>query len=636
MNPQFLIAKLAANATETSWSQAYSTLNFYVALSVSTSEPSDTPLAQIGKEVLEKLQREYFSLDEKSLESIKVAVENTVATISSVTYSLVLVTNTANTLLIITAEEGSVAIKRGEKLGIIAKGQKGSILSFSGPINHQDLIVVQTADFSQKIPSTTLASLLDSQNVTDLSENIAPHLHSEASGGEAGIILLYTNPETAPESSSELAASDENEVLSESPVQSDLPTDDLDDTEEITEPKINRSAEKEEDLASHETKTQSKEEPNKTSPFPFLPTTNFITKLKEKRKAILGILILVLLIGFIGTLFFRNRTETSAQNGEAINQALVAAQSDFDEGVALEPLNRPLALDKFTSAEKLLTDTKNKYPTDPETQQVNALLSKVEQKLSGFSSGTKVENGKKIISSSDIDLDMLQTVSIKDDVLFVTDKSTSLVTLSSSGEVEETHNIDSSTIIDSTAPNGEFAFVLTSSGVVRVNLESGDTNELFELSKARQAIKIFGSNVYLLNTAENMVEKYAPSSYSATDYLTEPLTKKGTDLAIDGSVYVLSDDGNVEKFTRGTKDSFSVSALQGKIGKKAFIYTEEGFSNIYVLDTSNQRILFIAQNGEVKQEYSWEILKDAIDFAVDEENKTIYVITSKDLFQFTW
>jgi hypothetical protein len=616
MNPQFLIAKLAANATDTSWSQAYSTLNFYVALSVSSTETTTDPLAQIGKETLEKLQREYFSLDEKTLDSIKLAVENTISSVDkSLTYSLVLVTNTADTLLIITAEEGSVLIKRGDKLGVIAQGQKGSVLSFSGPLKHHDIVVVQTTDFSRKISKNVISESLNTTDVTDISENIAPLIHSGASGGEAAIILLYTDPEMdspLPEEEENTLEKKEEIPLDEKPVESKKFEEEVNDV------------------------TPAKTDSQRSSIFPLTPDVNLITKLKEKRKMILGLAILLLIIGLVGTLYFRSRQETSAENSVAITQALTTAQSEYDEGVALEPLNRPLAIDKFNSAQKILTDTKNKYPNDPETEQVTSLLSKVEQKLSEFSSGTKVENGEKLASSSDLELDSINSISVKGGTLFVTNKSNTLVTLSESGEIEETHELDSSTIIDATAANSEFAFVLTNSGVLRVNLKNGTENELFELDSARQAVEIYGSNIYLLNSSDNMVEKYAPSAYAATDYLTESLTKRANGLSIDGSVFVLYEDGTIEKFTRGAKDSFALSALQGKIGKKSYLYTEEDFTNVYILDTGNQRLLAVSQTGEVKQEFSWDIFKNANDFAVDEKNKIIYISTPQDIYSFTF
>lgn len=624
MNPQFLIAKLAANASDTSWSQAYSTLNFYVALSVSATEPTEKPLAQIGKELLERLQREYFSLDEKTLDSIKQAVESTVESAEpNITHSLILVTNNADTLYIITSGLGTVAIKRKEKLGIIAKGAQGSVLSFSGPLHHQDLIVIQTSDFAEKIPNATLIESLDSLNVTDISENLAPHLHNSPSGGEAAILLLYTNPEVVAAPAEE---SDEDEIVEESENESE--TQDITPTDEPEEkPSHHLSAPLFDD------DTDDKKSQN--SRF-FIPSpANLLGTLRERKKMIVGIIILILLIGLIGSIFLRTRQEESAQNGEAITQAVASAQSEYEEGEALEPLNRPLALEKYTSAQKILTDTKNSFPDDPELEQVNALLVKVEQKLSEFSGGTKVENGEKLVTSSALELDEIYTVSIKGGTLFATDKSSNLSTITEDGELDENFKTDATTIIDTSA-NSEFAFLLTNSGVLRVDLGSGDENELFELDSARQSIDVFGSNIYLAHSGDKMVEKYAPSSYAASDYLIAELPATPISMSIDGSVYVLYDNGKVGKFTRGADDGFNITGIQGTIGKKAFIYTEEEFTNLYVLDTTNQRLLITAKNGEVKQEFSWDVFKNATDFAVDESAKTVYVATPNDLYTFSF
>lgn len=621
MNPQFLIAKLAANASDTAWSQAYSTLNFYVSLSVSSEQPTDEPLAQIGKELLERLQREYFSLDEKSLESIKQAVQTTVdSTKSDITYSLILVTNNAHTLYIVTAGEGSVAIKRNGKFGIIAQGKLNTVLSFSGPLKNHDLVVVQTSDFTKTIPASVLAQSLDSLNVTDISENLAPHLHSTASGGEAAIILLYTDPEVAL---SEDEDSKDQDSKEESTHKQEFPSEDSNTNDE--KPKV---------LAADPVSDE-KEETTPEKRFPLPSPTSFIATLTAKRKMLLGIVILLLIIGLIGSIFWKNREQKSAQNGEAIAQAIASAQAEYEEGEALEPLNRPLALEKYNTAQKTLVDTKNKFPNDSEIDKLNSLLTKVEQKLSEFSAGKKVENGKKLASASDLDLDEIRTVSIKGGTLFVTNKTNMLTTLTNDGKADETFETEASTIIDVSA-NDNFAFLLTNSGVLRVDLGSGNETELFDLDSARQLIDVFGSNVYLASASDKMVEKYAPSRYSASNYLTNKLPASPISMTIDGSVYVLYDNGKIGKFTRGADDSFNVTGLQGSIGKKSVIYTEEDFTHLYALDTGNQRLLMIAKNGEVKQEFSWDVFKNATDLAVDEANKTVYIATPSDLYSFTY
>ena len=71
MAQNILLSKIVANPTDTTWSQAYSTLNLYIVLSI-RSESTESGIVTSGKELLEKIQREYFSLDEKSIVNISV------------------------------------------------------------------------------------------------------------------------------------------------------------------------------------------------------------------------------------------------------------------------------------------------------------------------------------------------------------------------------------------------------------------------------------------------------------------------------------------------------------------------------------------------------------------------------------
>ena len=61
-------------------------------------------------------------------------------------------------------------------------------------------------------------------------------------------------------------------------------------------------------------------------------------------------------------------------------------------------------------------------------------------------------------------------------------------------------------------------------------------------------------------------------------------------MTIDASVWIL-DSGKVRKFTKGKEDSFTVSGLTKDIGPSSQITTGIDYSNIYILDPSNNRII---------------------------------------------
>lgn len=647
MNAQFLIAKLAATANDTAWAQAYSTLNFYVVLSISVSEKHDKSVAQIGKETLEKLQREYFSLDEKTLENIKKAVQIVIDSIDKeASYSLVLATNIAETLYIVTASVGQVVIQRQGKLGIIAKGETESIIGFSGALQDGDIAIIQTGEFAHKISLEELKPLITSPNVTEISENIAPLLQSDANGAEAVILLQYVTPEEIPmetpiiddgeESMPDTDEQNSEPVVSEPKVTESVMGDDNVD-EDVKQPEKSVEDPKIEERNTHkdafilspdEIESETKK---RTRPSP-LTILSFVTG----HKKLLLLAGIVILIGVLaGSILTQSTRKENLEAQQAINQAVENANLEYEEGLALEDLNRPLALEKFTGAQKILQDTKAKYSDHDDISKLNELLSKVDQKVGGVTSGKKVENAKSILTAKDAKLQNFKSLTLKDGTFAIADTDGTIVMLSEDGDVTDTYSIDAEDLIALNA-NSESVFALFRNSIVRVDASTGEDTELTELDDALQDIDVFGSNVYTVNSGTNEIEKRAPSGYGAASYVQEELAQKPISLAIDGSVYVLFDDGSIKKFTRGVDDTFAVKGAQGKINNKGLLYIQEDFSNLYVLDQTNQRIIVISTSGEVKQEFSWDMLKNASDFAVDEENKTIYVATTDNLYSFTF
>ena len=181
MDQNILLSKIVANPTDITWAQAYSTLNLYVILSIK-SESSEAGIVTQGKELLEKIQREYFSLDDKSLANIKKSIDNSLTGIEKESISIVLTTIHDAMLHIVIAGAGEVILKRGSKIGSIARGTKVGGSAFSGKIQADDIIILETGDFMEKVPIEKLSRVLDNLDVSEISENLAPLVHEEPKG----------------------------------------------------------------------------------------------------------------------------------------------------------------------------------------------------------------------------------------------------------------------------------------------------------------------------------------------------------------------------------------------------------------------------------------------------------------------
>ena len=113
-------AKIVANPNAYSWSQAYNAGKLFAVLSLETQEESQEKdyLNVLGKEILDTLEQEFFTLETKDLESIKQAITTTSGKIpQEVNCSFVIGSVVNNVLYVYVLGNGSVCLKRGGKLG---------------------------------------------------------------------------------------------------------------------------------------------------------------------------------------------------------------------------------------------------------------------------------------------------------------------------------------------------------------------------------------------------------------------------------------------------------------------------------------------------------------------------------------
>ncbi len=152
-------------------------------------------------------------------------------------------------------------------------------------------------------------------------------------------------------------------------------------------------------------------------------------------------------------------------------------------------------------------------------------------------------------------------------------------------------------------------------------------------------IKGFSGNVYLLDKNKGQVWKYSASSNGLSSK-TSYLKGKGTDLssavslAIDGSVWVIFNDGTIKKFTRGESDNFVISGLDKPVDAEAKLFTNENLNNLYILDKKNLRIVVIAKDtGEYQAQYSWPGVAGVFDLAAFEDKNKILLLTGERIYQ---
>lgn len=625
MNQDILLSKIVPNATDTTWTQAYTTLNVYITLSIEreTGKGNVTPY---GKELLEKLQREFFALDDKSLENIKKAVGNVSKSIEEgYSYSILVGAIVGDILYIVIASLGQVIIKRQGKIGVIATGIENELHGFSGKLQHDDIVVFETGDFTKKIPLENISEYLSSTDVSQIAENITPLVHESSKGTEGAIILQFKDLSGIGHSENQ------NEfVVEEEPEEEPIADKhDNSETENIGEQLWTSSRHENrniEDISGEEYEYEDKRENKPSFPFITLPSVSF----SNKKIYIFGaIILLAVVLG--GSIIYQVHKTGQAQKEAEFQKIISPIQAKFDEGANLENLNKSLALEDFNAVSKMIDDLLSKYPKGSfEYQKLSDLKSKVTSKISGDGGGSSAKNVKEFLKPGD-KLKSLTSITGKGGTLLALDKDGKQVaSITTDGKVKKTYDISESANFISS--DDKFIYAM-GGGVTSIDKGNGNTQMIIKDIKG-SSFDIFGSNIYTLT--DNDILKYKAPSYEGVSYFTDKASFKNNpqDISISGPIWVLEANGTVERFTKGKNDDISLSGLAGPLADGAKIYADPDNNNVYIMDVKNQRVVVFSEKGEYQTQYEGSFIKNGTSFAIDEKNKKGYVLSGGTIYSF--
>lgn len=114
-----------------------------------------------------------------------------------------------------------------------------------------------------------------------------------------------------------------------------------------------------------------------------------------------------------------------------------------------------------------------------------------------------------------------------------------------------------------------------------------------------------------------------------------PEISKTQDFAIDGSIYLLTRNAIV-KYQAGKLAEFNLPYLITPFDGQGKIYTETTFKYIYLLDKTQKRIIILDKKGSLLGVIKNEQISKPVDFAVDEKNKTIFLLNNSTLLKINY
>lgn len=155
-----------------------------------------------------------------------------------------------------------------------------------------------------------------------------------------------------------------------------------------------------------------------------------------------------------------------------------------------------------------------------------------------------------------------------------------------------------------------------------------------------RAIASFGGNIYLLDGKSNQIFKYTPTaagySAQASPYFPandRPILNKAVDMAIDGDVWILNDNGTVMRYRAGVPIPFQLGTLPIPLKNPVAIFTSPEVDSLYIADAGNERIVEFDKNGKFVRQFKpyaekGDVFKNLRDFTVNETKRKLYFINA--------
>lgn len=184
-----------------------------------------------------------------------------------------------------------------------------------------------------------------------------------------------------------------------------------------------------------------------------------------------------------------------------------------------------------------------------------------------------------------------------------------------------------------------YAFDLTRGVWVAESLSTLDTQGYTDIV----AVDTFDRNLYIVTPKSGQILKFQAGAYDgpAEDWtagVAATELQRAVDMAIDGHVLILLDDGRVLDFFRSRLEATITPQVTPPLDTAAAIAAPIGSQFIYVLHAADGRIIRMTRNGEVVQQFvaplsgAAPILSGATDLTIDETAGIAHILARDTIF----
>lgn len=622
---QVSIAKIVGLPSSGSWAQIHSfsaqekekqeSHGELIAVIVLKNVSGALSAVEMGREVLARLHEEYFGREEGTvLDRISAALKKISKEFSSLEPEIITSVLWKSYIYLCSLGGGVVFLYREGKLAKLLGGEKKETVCVSGKVLAGDVFLSGTESLSLFLKnSDVLRSLSEGASSQELADIMAPLVHKTGQAGVAAAVAQITETKERQE-------------------------------EEI----VSIKAQKEDKRRAGMGKVLSL---GRVGRWLQKLVFTLVAKLPEKgvyvkkpgstRRTAVSVGIILILL-FSASIFFGIRQKGLKQYMLSYQDRLLQAESFYSDSILQKDVNAASSRELFVKSEGLVEELQKEGVKDKRLDTLKQklvndkalILGIIETKPAVFYDLALLRSG---VSAAELVL--------YEETLAVLDSGESrILSVSTDGKQaaavsgkEKLGNIKAIALY-----SGRY-FSFSEKGVVESDLRGtgkvviSPDGELGEISK----MAAFGGNLYLFSRSGEIWRYPAVEGGFGTKQRwlgkgVAPESAQGTDAAIDGSIWVLSKEGKVAKFTRGAPDNFRITGMDGQFNNPAALYTGESLDSIFILDRGNGRVVEIGKDGAYRKQYLLGEIREIgemRDIVVSKKAGKIFLLTETKILE---
>lgn len=536
--------------------------------------------------------------------------------------TLLLLVPVGNVIYLVVRGRGSVYVKRKDELASLMH-QDGAL---SGEVKSGDTFLLASYGFSSVLSHQELTGLFDRQSPMDIAEKLTILLH-EKIHGEGSVALVFGVSDIFE---------DIQKTISE--------VENLEEPEPVEEIDVSVSS-----VA-----------PNRGVLSGFSGIKNYalrvwdkitsrsfkeiLDRFKRNPKSITGLFVFIFIFLFLLSVVLGVAKQNASKKNQRVLEAITSAQHAMDEGIALSELNPVKGRERLQEAKNTLDPfVKTVSSRTVDGRKIETLYRQITDNL------TQAMQVVEAPISIFYDVSLLKKgataahISLSGQSLAIADTSTNTAYLlaidSKNGQI--VGGGDSVKNISVVGVYADGIYAIAEDGIMKLRL--GDKKASLVVKKDESwgtisSIVAFGGNIYLLDTQKSRIWKYVATEKGFSElreYLnpdTLPDLSRTTSMAIDGSVWMGTNDGKILRFTQGKENTFVPKGVDPAFGMNLFVYTDDSAKNIYILDVANNRVVVLDKEGVYLSQYRYSVSQTPSGFVVSESEKKIILLAGGKLY----